>query len=45
MIVNEVAVEDRVMFDPAMKFDGPNGMYPRAFVMLTALNEVELNGT
>ena len=45
LMVNDVAVEDRVMLVPAMKFDGPNGMYPRALVMLTALNDVELNGT
>ena len=44
LIVSDVAVEDKVTFVPATKFVGPNGTYPRAFVMLAALNAVEFNG-
>ena len=44
LIVKEVAVEDKVMLVPAMKFDGPNGTYPKAFVMFVALKAVELRG-
>ena len=44
LIVNDVAVEDKVTFVPAMKFVGPNGTYPNAFVMLAALNAAEFSG-
>ena len=44
LIVIDVAVDDRDTFVPAIKFDGPNGTYPRAFVMFAALNAVEFRG-
>ncbi len=45
LIVSDVAVDERVTLVPATKFVGPNGTYPRAFVMFRAVNEAELNGT
>ena len=44
LIVSDVAVDDKEIFEPAIKFEGPNGTYPSAFVMLTALNAVEFSG-
>ena len=34
LIVKDVAVEDREIFDPATKLVGPNGVYPRAVVIV-----------
>ena len=44
LIVSDVAVDDNEIFDPAIKFEGPNGTYPNAFVIFTALNAVEFSG-
>ena len=44
LIVSDVADDDKEIFEPAIKFEGPNGTYPKAFVMLTALKAVEFSG-
>ena len=43
-MVNEVAVDESVTLVPAIKFDGPNGTYPSALVILTAVKAAESKG-
>ena len=44
LIVSEVAVEDKVILVPAIKFEGPNGTYPRALVIFSEVKSTTLNG-
>ena len=44
LIVTDVAVDDSVTLVPATKFVGPKGTYPKALVILAALNAAEFRG-